>query len=50
MADYIPSKRKDHIDNDGNKLKRGFYTSPLVYFTGNYSEKGVPIFDNEHII
>ena len=39
-----------HIDNAGDKLKKGFYfdysdVDTLLYFTGNYNPSGFPEFD-----
>jgi hypothetical protein len=43
---------KEYIDENNEKLVRGgFYislscTKELVYFTGDYNKKGLPIFEN----
>jgi len=40
----------EYLDREGKKLEKGFYaeleiTNKFVYFTGEYSEKGLPLFE-----
>lgn len=49
------SQWNDYTDHDNKKLERGFYEilsmgHGLVYFTGEYSENGLPVFEKENAI
>lgn len=35
-----------YLDKEGKNIERGFYASPLWYFTGNYDDNGKPIFED----
>jgi hypothetical protein len=41
---------KEYLDREGKKLEKGFYTftqtGRLEYFTGNYNQDGLPLFDD----
>jgi hypothetical protein len=41
----------EYLDSNGKKLEKGFYkynnSDILFYFTGNYNENGVGIFERE---
>jgi hypothetical protein len=47
----------DYFDNNNNKLEKGFYEvlsmglgKGLIYFTGEYSSDGLPIFEKGNAI
>jgi hypothetical protein len=47
----------DYLDNNNNKLEKGFYEilsigigKGLIYFTGEYSNNGLPIFEKGNAI
>ncbi|MFH1503485.1 MAG: hypothetical protein ABIE36_02420 [Candidatus Diapherotrites archaeon] len=51
MVDYTSNGGINCIDDGGENLQEGFYMFPdskgLFYFTGNYDEFGLPIFERE---